>query len=595
MAETLAKLFRRAISFDKRDAILTKHDSITGSSGAYAPISSRELYRRVAKLQLALGQVGVSKGDRCALLSENRWEWAVSDFAMMTAGVVSVPLYPTLGADQLLYMLEHSEVRVVLVSTAEQLAKIQQIWSKLPHLEGVAVFDAVPSDDPRVVSVRSLIGDEPLTDEETKAFEAAMTAVEPDDLASIIYTSGTTGTPKGVMLSHSNFATNVRDCGIEVTPADVCLSFLPLCHVAERTADYVYFASGCAVAYAESIEAVPQNMQEVQPTIALAVPRFFEKIHGKVMAGMAGAPPTRRKLIAWALRVGEQALPYRARGESMPFGLALQHWLADALVFKKLRGRLGGRFRMFFSGAAPLGQHLAEFFFIVGIPIYEAYGLTETSPLISINTPQAFRFGTVGRVIRNVEVRLADDGEILTRGPNIMQGYYKAPEATAEAMVDGWFLTGDIGKIDDDGFLSIVDRKKDLFKTSGGKYVAPQPVENLLKTSPYISMAVVVAEKRNFPSALVVPDFDKLKLWAEENGVVYLNPRELVENEKVARLMMNEVERVAEPLPRHERPKKIVLLDRELSIEDGEITPTMKVRRRAVEMKFARQIDALYE
>jgi len=596
MAETLAKLFRHAISYDKRDAILTKQDLLTGRSGRFEPISSRELYRRVAKLQLALGRVGLAKGDRCALLSENRWEWAVSDFAMMTAGMVSVPLYPTLAAEQLQYMLEHSEARVVLVSSAEQLEKVESIWSTLPKLEGVAVFDEVRSNDERVVSVQSLIGNDPLTDEETQAFEAALSRVEPDDLASIIYTSGTTGTPKGVMLTHSNFATNVRDCGIEVSPSDLCLSFLPLCHVAERTADYVYYQAGATVAYAESIDAVPQNMQELKPTIALAVPRFFEKIHGRVMAAVAAAPATRRKLIEWALRVGEKGLPYRSQGRPAPMLLSLQLALADALVFRKLRGRLGGRFKRFFSGAAPLARHLAEFFFIVGIPIYEAYGLTETSPLVSINTPDAFRFGSVGRPIRSVEVRLADDGEVLVRGPNIMQGYFKNPEATAEVIPDdGWFHTGDIGKIDEDGYLSIVDRKKDLFKTSGGKYIAPQPVENLLKTSPYISMAVVVAEKRNFPSALIVPDFDKLKFWAEEKGVQFDNPRELIENEQVRRWMMDEVDRACESLPRYERPKKIVLLDRELSVEDGEITPTMKVRRRAVEMKFARQIDALYE
>ena len=595
MAETLAKLFRHAISYDKRDAILTKQDLLTGRSGRFEPISSRELYRRVVKLQRALEKVGIGPGDRCAVLSENRWEWAVSDFAMMTGGMVSVPLYPTLTAEQLQYMLEHSEARIALVSSAEQLTKLQQIWSTLPDLQGVGVFDNVRSNDERVISVQSLIGKEPLTDEETQAFEAAMNAVHPDDLASIIYTSGTTGTPKGVMLTQSNFATNVRDCGIEVGTSDICLSFLPLSHVAERTADYVYYQAGSTVAYAESIDAVPQNMQEVQPTIALAVPRFFEKIHGKVMAGVAAAPSTRRKLIEWALSVGARALPYRSEGRSLPLGLAAQHAIADALVFKKLRGRLGGRFRMFFSGAAPLGRHLAEFFYIVGIPIYEAYGLTETSPLVSINTPDAFRFGSVGRVIRNVEVKLADDGELLVRGPNIMQGYFKAPEATAETIIDGWFHTGDIGKIDADGYLSIVDRKKDLFKTSGGKYIAPQPVENLLKTSPYVSMAVVVAEKRNFPSALIVPDFDKLKHWAAENGVEYHNTRELIENEKVRRQMMNEVETACESLPRYERPKKIVLLDRELSVEDGEITPTMKVRRRAVEMKFSRQIDALYE
>ncbi|MBI1352801.1 MAG: AMP-binding protein [Acidobacteria bacterium] len=596
MPETLAKLFRHAISYDKRDAILTKQDLLTGRSGRYEPISSREMYRRVAKLQLALARVGVRKGDRCALLSENRWEWAVSDFAMMTAGIISVPLYPTLGADQLHYMLEHSEARVVLVSTAEQLAKIQEVWPKLPRLEGAAVFDLVSSDDERVVGVQSLIGTEPLTDEETRAFEAGINAVQPEDVASIIYTSGTTGVPKGVVLTHNNLGTNVRDCGFQIETGDLCLSFLPLSHVAERIADYVYFHSGATVAYAESFEAVPQNMQEIRPTVAVAVPRFFEKIHGRVTAAIAAAPTFRRKLIEWALRVGERALPFRSHGQRMPFWLGLQQTIADLLVFKKLRDRLGGRFRMMFSGAAPLSRHLAEFFYIVGIPIYEAYGLTETSPLISINTPDHFRFGTVGRLIRNVEARLAEDDEILVRGPNIMKGYYKGPEATAEVIdADGWFHTGDIGKFDSDGYLSIIDRKKDLLKTSGGKYIAPQPIENLLKTSPYISMAIVFAEGRKFPCALIIPEFEKVKFWAQERRIEFRTLRDLIDNKDVFQLLFSEVEKACEPLARYEKPKKILLLDRELSIEDGEITPSMKVRRRAVEMKFARQIDALYD
>ena len=588
MPETLSRLFRRAISYDKNDAILSKKD------GKYQPISSRELYRRVGKLHLALKQVGVSKGDRCALLSENRWEWSVTDFALMTAGAVSVPIYPTLTHEQILFMLEHSECRVVFVSSLDQLEKIRKIWDKLPNLEGIVVFDRAPKGDERIITVSKLIGSEPLSEEEIQEFETAMSRVEPDDLASLIYTSGTTGTPKGVMLTHRNFGSSVQDNPLQVTTHDVCLSFLPLSHVAERVADYIFFYGGATVAYAESMEAVPKNMQELRPTMALAVPRFFEKIHSKVMAAVMAGSPMRRRLFEWALATGKRALPYLAAGESPPLALRLQATVADALVFRKLRKRLGGRFRLFASGSAPLAKHLGEFFAIVGVPIFEAYGLTESTAIISINTPAEWKIGTVGKVVRNTEVRIADDGEILARGPAIMQGYYKLPDATAEVLKDGWFYTGDIGQLDSDGFLSITDRKKDLFKTSGGKYIAPQPIENHLKTSPYVSMAVVVAEARKFPCALIIPEFDKLRQWAKENGIEFRNHSELVKDTRIKLFMEAEIQRTVEELPRYEKPKKIVLLDRELTIEDGEITPTMKVRRRAVEMKFARQIDALY-
>jgi long-chain acyl-CoA synthetase len=372
------------------------------------------------------------------------------------------------------------------------------------------------------------------------------------------------------------------------------LSFLPLSHVAERIADYIYFHSGSTVAYAESIDAVPKNMQEVRPSLAVGVPRFFEKVHDRVMTAMEEAGGAKRQMFFWALRSAKEALPYRLKGAPLPVGLGIKIWLADRLVFKKLRGRLGGRFRNFFSGAAPLARHLAEFFYNIGIPIYEAYGLTETSPVISINTRQAMKFGTVGPVIRNVQVKIADDGEIIVRGPNVMRGYFKNPEATAAVLVDGWFHTGDIGKLDEDGFLSITDRKKDLFKTSGGKYIAPQPIENLLKSSPYVSMAVVVAEGRRFPSVLIIPNFEKLRQFAKQNDLGQLTNLDLAEHPKVNELYMKEIETTCAELAHYELPKKAFILDRELSIEDGELTPSMKVKRRAVEIRFQRQIDALY-
>ena len=588
MPETLARLFRHAVSYDKPDMILTKVE------GAYEPIAASEVYRRVARIHFELRNAGIAAGDRCALLSENRWEWAVTDFAMMTAGVVSVPIYPTLPAEQIHYLLEHSESRVIFVSTEEQLKKILSIWDRLPALEGMVIFDSHDTDDERIMTLGSLLGEKALSADEREDFEQAMSAVQQQDLASIIYTSGTTGTPKGVMLTHGNFGSNVRDNGLNVNEDDVALSFLPLSHVAERMADYAFFHDGATVAYAESIEAVPQNLLEVKPTVAVGVPRFFEKVHDKVQAAVAAAPAIRRGLFNWAIGVGKATAPYRLKNEPLPLGLRWQSGLADRLVFAKLRGRLGGRIRFFLSGAAPLPRHVADFFFAVGIKICEAYGLTETSPVISLNYPNSLRFGTVGKVIKNVHVKIADDGEILARGPNVMLGYYKDEEKTAEALRDGWFHTGDIGKIDEDGYLSITDRKKDLFKTSGGKYVAPQPIENQIKTSGYVSTAVVVAEGRKFPGALIVPDFEKLQRYAEQQGIDVANRGTLVRHARIVSMMEKEVDSACQGLARHEQVKKVALLEEEFSIDRGEITPTLKVRRREVERRYADRIEDIY-
>ena len=586
MQETLARTFKVTVAHGKPDAILTK------GSGTYAPISSSELERRVVRLHMALSAAGIHRGDKVALLSENRWEWAVSDFAMMTSGIVSVPIYPTLPAEQIRYLLDHSESKAVLCSTAEQLAKVQGIRGQLPALGLVAVFDSVQAEG--VVGLDSLIGEGDPTPEEQERFDAAVNSVEPGSLASIIYTSGTTGVPKGVMLSHYNMASNIRDSLLKVGVEDVALSFLPLCHVAERLADYAYFDSGATVAYAESIETVAVNMGEVRPTFALGVPRFFEKVYGRVMAAMTAASPLRRKIFEWAVGVGTAATPYQLDGKPLPLLLKLKHQLADKLVFHKLRGRLGGRIRMFVSGAAPLPRHLAEFFYALGLPICEAYGLTETSPLVSINTLENMRLGTVGQIIPNVEVRIAGDGEILVRGPNIMQGYYKMEQQTAEVMDGDWFHTGDIGEFDDDGYLSITDRKKDMFKTSGGKYVVPAPIENLLKRSPLVETAVVIADQRNFPSALIVPDFAALRAWAESQGIECSSNQEYCANDRVAERVMAEVSELCSDLAQFERIKKIALIGADFSIDGGELTPTMKVRRRQVNEKYKKQIEELY-
>ncbi len=585
-ALTLSSLFKVTVAHGKAAAILTKE------SGSYQPISSAELERRVVNLHLALRSAGLGHGDKVALLSENRWEWAVADFAMMTAGIVSVPIYPTLQAEQVRYLLDHSDSKAIFCSTLDQVDKILEVRDHLPDLGTVVSFDAV--ERAGVTVLATLIGEGSPDAAGRASFDEAADSVTPADLASIIYTSGTTGVPKGVMLSHSNLSTNIRDSTLEMGPEDTALSFLPLCHVAERLADYVYYRSGATVAYAESIEAVPVNMNEVRPTVAVGVPRFFEKVYGKVMAAMAAAPAVRRKIFHWAVGVGKAATPYRVAGQPLPFPLSTKHALAEKLVFQKLRGRLGGRIRMFVSGAAPLARHLAEFFYALGLPIYEGYGLTETSPLVTINTQAAFKFGTVGKLIPNVKVQIADDGEILVRGPNIMQGYYKMEEQTKEVMDGEWFRTGDIGELDDEGYLSITDRKKDLFKTSGGKYVVPAPIENLLKSSPLIETAVVIADRRNFPSALVVPDFAALGAWAESAGIDFAGNRDLCADRKVRERVMSEVEGLCSDMANYERIKKVALLPTEFSIDGGELTPTMKVRRREVDKKYAREIEEIY-
>ncbi len=587
MTDTLAKLFKVAVAHDKRDAILTRE------SGIYTPISSQELERRVVNLQLALRRAGMGRGDKCALLAENRWEWAVADFAMVTAGIVNVPLYPNLPAGQVRYLLDHSEVRAIFCSNRLQLDKVLPLRRALPNLDTVIVFDAIDAEG--ATRIDSLIGASEPSPEDKRAFAQAIDAVQPHDLASIIYTSGTTGIPKGVMLSHGNIATNIRDSQLVVGREDVVLSFLPLSHIAERMSDYVCFKMGTTIAYASKLESVPINLQEVRPTAVLGVPRFFEKIYGQIGEGIQSAPPWRRKVFDWAVDVGMATVPYRLAGKPLPWSLKPKHWLAHKLVFSKLRRVFGGRIQYFVCGAAPLGRELAEFFYAFGLPVYEGYGLTEASPLVSINTPDSIKFGSVGKIIPNVEVRIAEDGEILVRGSNVMQGYYKMERQTAEAIADGWLYTGDIGRLDGEGFLWISDRKKDLIKTSAGKYIAPSFIESRLQKSPLIDAAVVVGERRNYPSALIVPDFAKLRTWAASSGIHYTNDEEICTHPDVQDRFMAEVIIRCSELAQFEKVKKIALLGKPFSLEAGDLTPTLKVKRRTVVEKYVHKIDEMYK
>ena len=584
---TLTELFLKAASYNKPDCLLSK------IGGTYQPISTAELVDRVRRLSKTLVDLGVEPGDRVALMSENGPHWPTVDFATLCAGAVLVPIYPTLLPDQAAYIAANCGAKVVVAETPAHLEGLLAHADELPAAKQFVLIKG-ESNDERVVSLDTLINRGAGVDAEE--FERRARAVQPEDLATFIYTSGTTGTPKGVMLTHGNIASNVVS-GLSVLNLDgrfTALSFLPLSHSFERLVDYCYFLKGCSIAYAESVAAVAQNLQEVKPHVFVSVPRVYEKLLGRIQENVASAPPVRQKLFAWAVSLGRQALPYRLKHEGPPGWLGIQLGLADKLVFKKIIDRLGGRFAFAISGGAPLSRELAEFFWGAGVPIYEGYGLSETSPVISVNTRDAVKMGTVGRPIPGVEVHIAGDGEILARGPNIMKGYWGMEKETAEVIdAEGWFHTGDIGEIDADGFLRITDRKKELIINAYGKNVAPAPIENALKNSRFISQAVVIGDRRKFLSALLVPDFDALKGWAEKQGIG-ASPETLVTDPKVRALIGQEVETVNSGLAGFEKIVAWELLPNEFTLETGELTPTQKVKRRVINQKYGEVIDRLY-
>ncbi|MGH9803865.1 MAG: AMP-dependent synthetase/ligase, partial [Candidatus Acidiferrales bacterium] len=552
---------------------------------------------RAAALAATLQRLGVKKGDRVGLFSENRPEWSIADFALLGLGALNVPVYPAESVDRLTFILRHSEARLCFVSGADQFEKVKAAWNNLPHLEAIIPFVPV-GDAPsgrRVVSWAEA-APESAGPSALAGFERTARSLAPADLATLIYTSGTTGTPKGALLTQNNFASNVL--GVQaVLPYggdDTALSLLPLCHIFERTNLYAYLTQGTSIAYAESFDNVADNLLEVRPTVMAVVPRFFEKLYARLMEKVQAAPAPRRKLFDWAVAVGRRATPYRLDARPLPFALALQYRLAEALVYRKLRAQLGGRIRCIISGGAPLARGLNEFFHALGLTIFEGYGLTETSPVISVNVPGAARLGTVGRPIPGVEVKIADDGEILSRGPHIMAGYFKNPEATAETIRDGWFYTGDIGALDPDGFLAVTDRKKDLFKTAGGKFIAPQPLENRLKQSPYIQNAVVIGDRRKFAVVLLVPNQKTLEQFAAERGLAHRSPAELYALPAVRAVLQAEVDSVNEHLAQYEKLKRFALLEHDFTFDAGQLTYTQKLRRRQIEEQYRDLIESLF-
>jgi len=581
---TVNELFFRVVGQgkDRQAERVMLHRGATG----WIPISSHELYRNTAGVVKALREWKIVKGDRIAILSENRPEWATADFAVMLLGGVVVPIYPTLTQDQVEHLLRDSGSRVAFVSTQAQLDKVLAIQGPT-GLERVVVMD--PIENPRTLRMEHLMLAGP--DHRDPTLDAAAATIKPEDLATLLYTSGTTGIPKGVMLTHGNLACNfscsLGEFGLAAGASSV--SFLPLSHITARHVDYALLHGGVSLAYCPFLEELPRALREVQPAIFVAVPRVYEKI--RLQAEQTARSFAKRHILDWALAIGREHRTEILAGETPT---AWSWRMADRIVFSQIRQGMGGQVQIFISGGAPLGRELAEWYADAGIRIHEGYGLTETSPVIAVNSPKAHRLGTVGKPLANVEVRIADDGEILVRGPSVFGGYWNMPKESTEAFTNGFFRTGDIGNLDTEGFLSVTDRKKDLIKTSGGKFIAPQPIEASLRDNALVAEAVVIGDKRKFPAAMILPYFPLLEDWAHANQVAFLSRKELVRNPQVQALYEGVVDSVNEKLARFEKLKKTIVLDEEFSVARGTLTPTLKMKRREVEARHRQEIEALY-
>ncbi|HXU49616.1 MAG TPA: long-chain fatty acid--CoA ligase [Candidatus Binatia bacterium] len=564
-------------------------------AAAWHPIAASEMLRRVAGLSKSLLALGIQAGDRVALFAPNCPEWHIADFAIQGAGAIVVPIYFNESPDRTAYILNDSGARIVFTYGDAQARKMDELRTRAAAVENVICV--APPGDLRgpVHDYNALIaaaGHAEIADYRERAAR-----IMPEQLATIIYTSGTTGEPKGVMLTHSNLSSNAIDSfsGQEFFPDDVALSLLPLAHVYERVNDYGSIFHGLALAYVEHLDAVAQALLEVRPTIAAAVPRFYEKIYAGIIEKGHRETGWKRKVFDWALRVARKSVPWRAHGGHVSTVLYVQWLIANAIVYKKIREGIGGKIRFFISGGAPIGAELVEFFWSIGIPIYQGYGLTETSPVVAVNTMKANKVGTVGRPIPHVDVKIAADGEILVKGLCVMEGYYRKPEATREVLTpDGWFSTGDIGKLDEDGYLIITDRKKELLKTAGGKFIAPAPIENALKTSPYILNAIVVGDRRKFASVLIVPNAEAVAATAQTSGRANFSRDQIASDPWVHGLIEKEIERLMAPFAQYEKPKRFALIARDFTYAAGELTYTLKLKRRVIEEEYKDVIARLY-
>jgi long-chain acyl-CoA synthetase len=594
---TIPEMFRSIIAKFRdsgRPVMLYKQD------GQYVGISYGDLATRVEHFAGGLAALGFKRGDRISIISENRPEWAVADLAAVYLGGVGVPIYPTMTARQNEYIFNDAGVGFVVVSNRFQLNKVLKVLPEVKTLRKVIVMNEkdCPTDNYAVSFNRVCQMGREFLDENPGYIDDSLRLVKPEDLLTLIYTSGTTGNPKGVMLTHSNLVSNMVSAAdvIPLGPEETMLSFLPLSHSFERMAGYyTALACGVTIAYAESIEKVGDNMLEVCPTIVTTVPRLFERIHGRIMKKVDSGKPIQKKIFAWACRVGREYVLARKRGR-IPTLLGVKHAAAEKLVFEKLRARTGGRMKFFISGGAALPRELGEFFEAAGLHIIEGYGLTETSPVISVNRVHNYKFGSVGQPIPGVEVRIAEDGEILSRGPNTMKGYWNNKAATDEMIDnDGWLHTGDIGVIDAEGFIHITDRKKHLFVSSGGKNIAPQPIENMFLSNKYVEQFVLIGDRRMFLTALIVPDFEALKEYADGNGIAYEGNADLVTHPEIQSLIDKQIAAIQKDLASFERVRKFTLLEQPFSIDEGELTPTQKVKRKFVEQKYSALIERMYE
>lgn len=590
---TLVEMFERTRRLHNKPDILNyKRD------GRWRAISTAEMIERARNLALGLHALGVRRTDRVALLSENCPEWTLTDAASLYAGAIDVPIYPTLSPQHVAYILNDSGARMLFIQNREKFERVRDAIRDCPQLEHVVFFDTQGAQEAGALTLAEIEErGRKLRAEQPRLSDELAEGAKPDDLATIIYTSGTTGEPKGVMLTHANLTTNLIDSSghLSFSEKDTVLSVLPFSHVFERLGMYMYLFHGMSVFYAESMDKIGDNMREVRPTIMLCVPRLFEKIYARIKDKAAEGGKIRTGILMWAVSVGKTFVQHTLDHQRIPPLLAFKYKLAQRLVFSKWREAVGGRIRLFVSGGAALPDEIGYVFASAGLPIVQGYGLTETSPVICAGTLEENRIGTVGRPIRNVEVRVAPDGEIEARGPNIMRGYYNKPEATAAVFTeDGWFRTGDIGTLDAQGFLRITDRKKELFKTSGGKYIAPQPIEQRIKGSRFVSQVVLIGDGRKFPAALIVPDWEQLRAYAQLKGLNISTPAEFCKHPRILDLFQRQVDSLSQDLAQYERVKRIALLEGELTIEGGEMTPTLKIKRRVINEKYRDVIDRLY-
>ncbi|HLH08281.1 MAG TPA: long-chain fatty acid--CoA ligase [Terriglobales bacterium] len=579
--QTINDLFFSVVDRNSERVMLSRQ------SGEWKPISSQEIYRNVMGVASALEKWGMKKGDRVAILSENRPEWTIAEFATAVVGGVVVPIYPTQTSEQISYMLRDSGARLIFVSTLDQMKKVREIQDQTALEKSVAMdYLGVNESHP----MGRLMQEGP-TARDIERDARAKQINGADDLETIIYTSGTTGTPKGAMLTHGNLTSNLQCSlqGTEIGPTDTYISFLPLSHITARHVDYVMLHHGVVVAYCPMIDDLPRTLQEIRPTIMVGVPRVYEKMKAQVQK--KAATGLKHVIYKWGLKVG------CAHRKEILSDRQPTDWdwrLANKLLYRKLRAAIGGRVKLFISGGAPLGRELGEWYADMGIRIDEGYGLTETSPVIAVNTPNAHKLGTVGIPLSNVEVRIAADGEVLVKGPSIFKGYWNLPDETRNAFDGEWFKTGDIGNIDSEGFLSITDRKKDLIKTSGGKFIAPQPIESMLKSYPLIAEAALLGDRRKFPAVVICPNFPALEEWASSKGLTFANREDLVSKPEVRTLYDGIVAGVNAELAQFEKLKKVLLIPEEFTIASGFLTPTMKLRRRVLEERYRAQIEQLY-